>query len=361
MQFLFTTCQIGAENALKLEVTTSFPELRFAYSRPGFLTFKQTKGEVSPGFRLGSVFARVYGASIGRIESVEEVVRRVSEMRPAGSPVRLHVFERDRFRVGEEPPGLEPGALAAGIEAAVREVASREAPGLFLDPTVAVAGDFVLDLVVAPDEPLWAGVHVHSSDHAPWPGGRVPIEVPAEAPSRAYRKLEEARHWFEIPFRQGDIAVEVGSAPGGAALALARLGVRVVGIDPTEMDPGVMGYVGPGGATVHHLRVPVGQVRREELPERVDWLLIDANVAPQVALHTIHRLADRMRSTLAGLLFTLKLNDWRMAAQVPDFLRRVAAMGVAEPRAIQLPSNRQEICVFGLTGKGRRRVMPEPR
>ena len=35
--FLFTVCQVGAEGALKNEVLRSHPELRFAYSRPGFV------------------------------------------------------------------------------------------------------------------------------------------------------------------------------------------------------------------------------------------------------------------------------------------------------------------------------------
>ena len=38
--FIFITCQIGAEAAVKGELARDWPGLRFAYSRPGFLTFK---------------------------------------------------------------------------------------------------------------------------------------------------------------------------------------------------------------------------------------------------------------------------------------------------------------------------------
>ena len=65
-QFIFAVCQIGAEPALKQEVTRLHPELRFAYSRPGFVTFKSEK-VLAPGFRLHSILARAYGLSFGRI------------------------------------------------------------------------------------------------------------------------------------------------------------------------------------------------------------------------------------------------------------------------------------------------------
>jgi hypothetical protein len=43
----------------------------------------------------------------------------------------------------------------------------------------------------------------------------------------------------------------------------------------------------------------------------------------------------------------LKLNDWKLAAQVPSLLARVAGMGMLQVRATQLYSNRQEIFVYG--------------
>jgi hypothetical protein len=46
---------------------------------------------------------------------------------------------------------------------------------------------------------------------------------------------------------------------------------------------------------------------------------------------------------------TLKLNETRFAAEVPAFVERVRELGLGDVRATQLPSNRQEICVVGLT------------
>ncbi|MFM8221443.1 MAG: hypothetical protein ACKOJF_21230, partial [Planctomycetaceae bacterium] len=66
-RFLFATCQHGAEAALKFEILRDSPNLRFAYSRPGFVTFKQADDSPFPDdFQTRSVFARVLGVSLGK-------------------------------------------------------------------------------------------------------------------------------------------------------------------------------------------------------------------------------------------------------------------------------------------------------
>jgi 23S rRNA (cytidine2498-2'-O)-methyltransferase len=326
-EFLYAVCQIGAEAALKEEVARQFPALRFAYSRPGLVTWKSPT-RLEPDVRLESVFARAYGISLGAVP-VPEV--------PGAC---LHVFERD-----------DDGSRAASVEAELR------ARGGFREGTRARPGELVVDVIVPPadDEPLWVGAHVHDRDRSPWPGGLWPVEVPAAAPSRAYRKIEEALAWSRAPLRAGEVAVEIGSAPGGASYALLRRGLEVVGVDPGAMAPVVLGFEGPSGNRFRHLPVTLGALRREALPGRVHWLILDVNLAPQVALHGIRRLVAALRRDLAGVIFTLKLNDWAMAREVPALKDRVAAMGLTDVRAIQLPSNRQEICV---TAAGRARIRP---
>ena len=66
--FLFVTCQVGAEAALKSEVARRWPEFRFAYSRPGFVTFKLPKDHSLPAdFDLEAVFARAHAFSLGKV------------------------------------------------------------------------------------------------------------------------------------------------------------------------------------------------------------------------------------------------------------------------------------------------------
>jgi 23S rRNA (cytidine2498-2'-O)-methyltransferase len=62
--FVFATCLAGMEPALKLDVARARPELRLAFSRPGLVTFKSLR-PVTDDEAPGSVFARVWGRSIG--------------------------------------------------------------------------------------------------------------------------------------------------------------------------------------------------------------------------------------------------------------------------------------------------------
>jgi 23S rRNA (cytidine2498-2'-O)-methyltransferase len=99
---------------------------------------------------------------------------------------------------------------------------------------------------------------------------------------------------------------------------------------------------------VHHLRVKVGALRWEELPPKIDWLLVDVHLAPPVALHEVSRLMPPLKKSLRGAVFTLKLNDQRIVDDIPALLDRVRQLGFADVRATHLPSNRREICCVAL-------------
>lgn len=300
MPHVFATCQPGVERLLKAEVARTRADLRPAFGRPGLVTWV-CDGEVTPEIELGAVFARVWGQSLGRDGVIPEAAVR-------------HTFARDP-EMGPPPEG---------------------AP--------AKVGELVADVIVAPGEPDLIGLHRHRKGRWAVPGGLPDVKVPPEAPSRAYAKIEEAILWAGLDVRAGEVAVEIGSSPGGAAYALVRRGVTVFGADPGAMDPRVLAYEHVSGARVHHLSVKVGALRWEELPKRVDWLLMDVHLAPQVALHAVKRLIPPMAKTLRGAVFTLKMNDDKIAAEIPTLLERVRGLGFDDVRATHLPSNRREIC-----------------
>jgi 23S rRNA (cytidine2498-2'-O)-methyltransferase len=190
-------------------------------------------------------------------------------------------------------------------------------------------GDWVLDVIVAGDEPWWLGCHIARPRPRAVAGRAHRVEMPPEAPSRAYRKLEEALIWSGAPLRAGDVAVEIGSSPGGASYALLRRGVEVHGIDPAKMAPVVLDYNKdlPGNHFVH-LDRPMSLVQRSDLPTVLHWVLLDVNLAPQVALITARRLAAHPRPALLGVLLTLKLDDWKAMRHIPRFLKSISAMGM---------------------------------
>lgn len=339
--FAFATCLPGMEPALKLDVARARPELRLSYSRPGLVTFKSTRA-LGPEDPPGSAFARVWGRSIGAASDPD-----AARMQLAGlGASRVHVFARG--------PALEagPGARSDARTDAASDAVGAEADAAALAPWQALGpggpaapGELVADVIVAPspDEPAWLGVHRHDRFRSPNPGGALPVAVPGDAPSRAYAKIEEAIAWAGLAVGPGQVALEIGAAPGGAVLALARRGLEVWAVDTGALAPVVAAL-----PAVHHLAKKVGALRWEELPPRIDWLLVDVNLAPQVALHEVARLMPRLRTTLRGAVFTLKLNDWTFVPELPALVERIRQMGLADVRMQHLPSNRREVCVIAL-------------
>jgi 23S rRNA (cytidine2498-2'-O)-methyltransferase len=313
--FAFATCLPGVEPAVKLEVARTRPELKFAYSRPGLLTFKSTR-EVSPDDPAGSVFARVWGRSLGAAGDPQIAATQLA----SAGVTRVHVFARD------------PDAT---LDLTAWQAIGPGGP--------AQVGELVADVIVAADEPAWLGVHRHDAWRPAHPGGALPIAVPANAPSRAYAKIEEAIAWARLPVAAGQIALEIGAAPGGAVLALVNRGLVVWGVDTGELAPTVLAH-----PNVTHLAKKVGALRWEELPPKVDWLLVDVNLAPQVALHEVARLMPRLRDSLRGAVITLKMNDWAFVSELPKLVDRIREMGLPEVRLRHLPSNRREVCAVAL-------------
>ena len=87
--FTFATCLPGLEPALKQDVARARPELRFAYSRPGLVTFK-SDGAIADDDSPGSPLARVWGRSIGPARSPDDAAHQLSLL----GATRVHVFAR---------------------------------------------------------------------------------------------------------------------------------------------------------------------------------------------------------------------------------------------------------------------------
>lgn len=322
--FALAVCAPGFEAAMKDDVMRARTTYRLALSRPGLVTWK-TDVAPPPDELPPTPYARVWGISLGKGDEALALA-------PPGA--HLHVIAR----------APEEDGAAAEVARVIDALAAR---GLAVGGVPAI-GDDVVDVIVAPGEPWVVGHHRHTRWRAAAPGGAIAVDVPPESPSRAYAKLEEAIAWASLPVVGGQTAVEIGSAPGGAAYALARRGVTVHGVDPGDMDAGVLAYRGPAGARVHHLRETLASVRWEQLPRAVDWLLVDVNLAAPVAVHGVARLVPAWKKTLRGAVVTLKLNDAAMRRGLPTWLDRVRRLGFAEVHATHLPTNRLEVCCVAL-------------
>ncbi len=347
-RFLFAVCQPGSERPLKNEVARDYPQLKLAFSRPGFVTFRAPDASAGRELSLRSAFARTWGASLGKAAGRDDAetardARRVIETQlpndVLGELRHVHVWPRERRLPGDEDFDAAAPLRGASLGAALlANWPFGQAPGPPAVNAVAAEGELVLDCVLVEPHAWWLGWHRASSPETRWPGGVPTIPLPQRLISRAYFKIVEALEWSLLPVAAGDRCVEIGSAPGGACLALLERGLVVTGIDPAEMDAEVLAH-----PNFTHVRARVKDVKRSVFRD-CRWLVMDANVAPNYTLDTLDGLLEQAGVHPEGLVLTLKLTDPALAETLPSIAERIRRHGYRSVRMRQLAFNRQELC-----------------
>lgn len=342
--FVMVCCQQGAELPLKKDAAAQ--GWRLAFSRPGFVTFKHDQVERSVGAFAG-VFARTVSWSIGRIKShntnelgvdLVELLSRSELAKPFDS---LHVWSRDRLVTGERgyEPGIEPLSTAVAQELQPRLVSA----GLVKPDSinqVLQGGERSLDCVMI-DPGVWMIGWHEATRFAPtrWPGGFPPLDTEHDAVSRAYFKAAEAILWSGLPIRADDVVVEIGSAPGGASQRMLELGLKVIGVDPADMDPEIESH-----PNFRHVRARGGDVKRSEYSE-ARWLLVDSNVRPDKTLVTVENIVTNRQVDIRGMLLTMKLGKYSAAHRIPGWCHTIAGWGYKQIEVRQLATGRCEVCI----------------
>ena len=355
VQFLFVCCQAGSESTCKHEILSRYAGLRFAFSRPGFLTFKILDTAICPGqFHLQSTFARVWGWSVGksRHDTVEQLATDISQQAAELAKTvpfsMLHCWQRDTTMPGKGgfEPGISPVAQAASD--VIREALKTQFPELQVNE-ICKPGQHTLCVVMVEPNEWWFGWHDASTMAQRWPGGAPPISLPTSAVNRAWLKIHEAVLWGQVPIQTGDTVAEIGSAPGGASQYLLELGAKVVAIDPAEMDPAVADH-----PSLAHVRSRARDVPKRALLD-VLWLTIDVNMPPSYTIEVIRDYIQNRGLPVRGVIATLKLPDWKLAAEVDSYRSQFEQMGFRSVETRQLAFNRQELCLVALRKKPRRR------
>ena len=114
--FLFSTCQLGAEAALKAEMARREPDLHLAFSRPGFVTFKLPPDRKESDVPWQSAFARTQGFSLGKSQgNTASLAAAFWQLAGDRKWDRLHVWQRDTAHPGFH--GFEPAVTPAAGEA----------------------------------------------------------------------------------------------------------------------------------------------------------------------------------------------------------------------------------------------------
>ncbi|MDR2170266.1 MAG: hypothetical protein LBP59_09005 [Planctomycetaceae bacterium] len=350
--FIFISCQVGFERILREEVGELY-QFNGAFSLPGFVTFKtpddlkshESIRKIISDIANRSIFARTVSISLGKLSSddlVKSVWRLVSQSQYFIN--RIHVFCRDRFVPGQH--GFEPcvpvelkelhGCLTASSP--FPKFLSSDA-GQFNQP--AICGETVLDVVRIEDDLYFAGVHFVTDDapvHVCYSGGIVPIQLPANAASRAWLKFEEGLWWSKFQIGKNSCCLDIGAAPGGGSQVLLSRGANVIGIDPAKIAENVLAH-----PNFKHIRGRINQTKRS-LYKNAQWIIADINAAPKYTLDVLDDIA-KYNQNINGMLFTLKLPQLNLIKQIPNFIKQIKKWGFKNIKTKQLVFNKQEIMI----------------
>jgi 23S rRNA (cytidine2498-2'-O)-methyltransferase len=298
-QFYFVLTNVEAEPILKEEIKLRYPELRLSYSRPGFITFKGDKD-----ITFNPLFCRISGQSLGKFKKSE-----------------LNLEKAWVFAVNSK---LE-------IPLDLKSLS---------DKTIYKKGETVTLVIMAGNDEFWIGTYTLRSDHFQTPG-EVSSIAEKEVPSRAYYKIAEVYEAFDLPFDHQETVLELGSAPGGASLFLLEQDLKVLGVDPADMDPRITRNI-----DFKHLRKPFETLTDKDFKNNVDWIVSDINLPPTVVLKEVFRLLTFLEPR--GLVLTLKINDLKHLEIVASIREQMRKQGFKKVELKYLPSHKKEICLLAL-------------
>lgn len=178
--------------------------------------------------------------------------------------------------------------------------------------------------------------------------------------SRAELKLEEAWDEFNLGVRKGT-AIDVGAAPGGWSLVLARKEVKVIAIDSGELDianlakANVKVKVADGSISMNdieqnhiiHIKSVYENAVDSSMPiSKVNMILVDINATPDVSIKAVNKFLP-MLSNKAELIMTIKC----VTKNVSKYIE-IARNGIEQNFCIRsirhLPANRMEVTLYAI-------------
>lgn len=157
---------------------------------------------------------------------------------------------------------------------------------------------------------------------------------------RSELKLYEAIELFGIPISSGELAVDLGAAPGGWSYVLASRGMRVTAVDPGELDIRVRDH-----PLITHARTTAGRFLQEGTQGSAALLVNDMKMEPERSCALMNDFA-RILIPNGWALTTLKLPT-NAVPSWPGIINKARSFleqsyDVAGIR--QLRSNRSEVC-----------------
>ena len=215
----------------------------------------------------------------------------------------LHVFAPDFYRKGSGPPVPHP---LAGRAEAVLDVLEKKIEGRARKrgiPRRGGAPERLVQVLLTGHESAYVSDSAleRTDPLRAWPArfaaGRAPIEEHRDAPSSAYKKLDEALAWLNVMPAEDDVVLDLGAAPGGWTFVALAYGAHVIAFDRAKLDARLEAH-----PRVQHLRK---DAFTEAPLDEASWLLCDVIDAPARSLDLVRRALAQPK--MRAVVVTVKL------------------------------------------------------
>ncbi len=318
-QFIFVCTNPGNEILLKEEIKIFYPELVLSFSKKGFVTFKNTGVEydLNTISQLQLTFATRSGIFFGK-STPENIAQDVKAAGLDSENYMIHSFE----------VGCETDFDAA--KSFGREVNEYSAEG-----------KIVIDLISLGPNEIWFGAHSVASGCTRYPNSIVDTQTPKDVISKGYIKLAQIVKLYAVKLFKGDLWLDFGCAPGGAAQFLLDHDCKVVGIDPAQVSPVVSKH-----KNFTHMKRSVQDLSHEDLPEDVRWIHADININPKQSIKEVLRLAKKYNRTLKGIIFTVQVVKMEYIENIEEFEDQFYDWGFNNIVSRQVPAHKKEYVIL---------------
>ncbi len=318
-QFIFVCTNVGNEKLLKEEVLNFYPELKFSFSKKGFVTFKNTgvlydlksiaQLQLAFSTRIGLFYGKAKSATIK--DEIEKVGFDLNE-------VLIHSFSinTDYIFDAEEVFGPEVNSYSAD-------------------------GKTVVDIMALGDDDLWFGAHTVAAGITRYPNANANLDISVKTLSSGYEKLAQIVHLYSIKIFRGDLWLDFGAAPGGSSQFLLEQGLKVVGIDTAKAHDENL-----KDRNYKHIRKSVQDLSQEELPDEVRWVHADLNINPKQSIKEVLRLIKKYNKTLKGIIFTVQVVKPDIIKHVEEFEDQFYDWGFHNIISRQVPAHKSEYVIL---------------
>ena len=310
-QFIYVLTITGNEDLLKEEVRLFFPNLHFAFSKPGFCTFKNIsrKLDLEEIAKLRLTYALTVGQSFKMI-SVNDIEKEIEIISDNTEP---NFWQLESLKL------TSPWVPAVKLSHHRRNETITQK-----------------DYIRVSDDQIFIGHRYQDRWMSPLLRLFTPIKE--NLISRAYYKIADSFAMFKIQSNQN--ILELGSVPGGITQYLLENNHYVTAVDPGKMHESL------DNQPLLNFIKPSVQDYNPPNNSNFNILVSDMNLSPKVVLKQCARILTKCPS-ISDIFITLKTNNLEVLQELPLYRQMLKDMGCIETHFIQLPKHKREFLAYG--------------